>query len=123
MMVSKLPRVVPTCHKGGFGPRFELDWTGCPNHSMATRHDTVMTQIFIKHMISFVKNHSYAINLVSLSTLWPATMRERHLMLLAWVSHPPSLAPWQAKACTPMHQGRPPQGSNTSWPSLDEPTP
>ncbi|GMN25435.1 hypothetical protein TIFTF001_047723 [Ficus carica] len=21
-------------------------------------------------------------------------MRERHLMLLAWVSHPPSLVPW-----------------------------
>ncbi|GMN61803.1 hypothetical protein TIFTF001_030893 [Ficus carica] len=34
-------------------------------------------------------------------------MRERHLMLLAWVSHPPSLAPWQAKACTPMHHDRP----------------
>ncbi|GMN71747.1 hypothetical protein TIFTF001_054417 [Ficus carica] len=40
-------------------------------------------------------------------------MRERHLMLLAWMSHPPSLAPWQAKACTPKHQGRPPQGTNT----------
>ncbi|GMN47452.1 hypothetical protein TIFTF001_016641 [Ficus carica] len=40
-------------------------------------------------------------------------MRERHLMLLAWMSHPPSLVPWQAKACTPKHQGRPPQGSNT----------
>ncbi|GMN21758.1 hypothetical protein TIFTF001_051150 [Ficus carica] len=44
-------------------------------------------------------------------------MRERHLMLVAWISHPPSLAPWQAKACTPMHQGRPPQGSNT-WTNL-----
>ncbi|GMN66183.1 hypothetical protein TIFTF001_035259 [Ficus carica] len=40
-------------------------------------------------------------------------MRVRHLMLLAWMSHPPSLAPWQAKACTPKHQGRPPQGTNT----------
>ncbi|GMN66554.1 hypothetical protein TIFTF001_035613 [Ficus carica] len=40
-------------------------------------------------------------------------MRERHLMLVAWMSHPPSLVPWQAKACTPKHQGRPPQGSNT----------
>ncbi|GMN71044.1 hypothetical protein TIFTF001_053344 [Ficus carica] len=40
-------------------------------------------------------------------------MRERHLMLVAWMSHPPSLAPWQAKACTPKHQGRPPQGPNT----------
>ncbi|GMN63475.1 hypothetical protein TIFTF001_032560 [Ficus carica] len=30
-------------------------------------------------------------------------MRERHLMLLAWMSHPPSLAPWQAKASTPHH--------------------
>ncbi|GMN66110.1 hypothetical protein TIFTF001_035193 [Ficus carica] len=38
-MASKLPRVVPTCHEGGFGPWFELDWTGCPNHSMAARHD------------------------------------------------------------------------------------
>ncbi|GMN31667.1 hypothetical protein TIFTF001_046535 [Ficus carica] len=51
--------------------------------------------------------------LVLFGTLWPATMRERHLMLLAWMSHPPSLAPWQAKACTPKHQGRPPQGTNT----------
>ncbi|GMN28390.1 hypothetical protein TIFTF001_046241 [Ficus carica] len=55
--------------------------------------------------------------LVLFGTLWPATMRERHLMLLAWMSHPPSLGPWQAKACTPKHQGRPPQGSNT-WTSL-----
>ncbi|GMN56036.1 hypothetical protein TIFTF001_025159 [Ficus carica] len=38
MMASKLPCVVPTCHKGGFGPWFELDWTGRPNHSMAARH-------------------------------------------------------------------------------------
>ncbi|GMN72135.1 hypothetical protein TIFTF001_055216 [Ficus carica] len=44
-------------------------------------------------------------------------MRETHLMLVAWMSHPPSLVPWQAKACTPKHQGRPPQGSNT-WTSL-----
>ncbi|GMN21905.1 hypothetical protein TIFTF001_050168 [Ficus carica] len=44
-------------------------------------------------------------------------MRERHLMLLAWMSHPSSLVPWQAKACTPKHQGQPPQGSNT-WTSL-----
>ncbi|GMN25663.1 hypothetical protein TIFTF001_040760 [Ficus carica] len=38
MMASKLPRVVPTCHKGGFGPWFELDWTGRPNHAIAARH-------------------------------------------------------------------------------------
>ncbi|GMN70119.1 hypothetical protein TIFTF001_039163 [Ficus carica] len=38
MMASKLPCVVPTCHKGGFGPWFELDWTGRPNHSMVARH-------------------------------------------------------------------------------------
>ncbi|GMN62980.1 hypothetical protein TIFTF001_032062 [Ficus carica] len=38
MMASKLPRVVPTCHKGGFGPWCELDWTDHPNHSMAARH-------------------------------------------------------------------------------------
>ncbi|GMN27362.1 hypothetical protein TIFTF001_044109 [Ficus carica] len=31
--------------------------------------------------------------LVLFGTLWPATMRERHLMLVAWMSHPPSLAP------------------------------
>ncbi|GMN58014.1 hypothetical protein TIFTF001_027113 [Ficus carica] len=28
MMASKLPCVVPTCHEGGFGPWFELDWIG-----------------------------------------------------------------------------------------------
>ncbi|GMN67295.1 hypothetical protein TIFTF001_036361 [Ficus carica] len=38
MMASKLPRVVPICHEGGFGPWFELDWTGCTSHSMAARH-------------------------------------------------------------------------------------
>ncbi|GMN63169.1 hypothetical protein TIFTF001_032252 [Ficus carica] len=38
MMASKLPRVVPTYHKGGFDPWFELDWIGRPNHSMAARH-------------------------------------------------------------------------------------
>ncbi|GMN70351.1 hypothetical protein TIFTF001_039394 [Ficus carica] len=38
MMASKLLRVVPTCHKGGFGPWFELDWTDHPNHSMTARH-------------------------------------------------------------------------------------
>ncbi|GMN61423.1 hypothetical protein TIFTF001_030499 [Ficus carica] len=37
-MASKLPRVVPTCQEGGFGPWFELDWTGRSNHSMAARH-------------------------------------------------------------------------------------
>ncbi|GMN31608.1 hypothetical protein TIFTF001_048105 [Ficus carica] len=37
-MASKLPRVVPTCHESRFGPWFELDWTGRPNHSMAARH-------------------------------------------------------------------------------------
>ncbi|GMN43164.1 hypothetical protein TIFTF001_012381 [Ficus carica] len=30
MMASKLSRVVPTCHEGGFGPWFEFDWTGRP---------------------------------------------------------------------------------------------
>ncbi|GMN67298.1 hypothetical protein TIFTF001_036357 [Ficus carica] len=38
MMASKLPRVVPTCHKGGFGSWFDLDWTCRPNHSMTARH-------------------------------------------------------------------------------------
>ncbi|GMN60679.1 hypothetical protein TIFTF001_029770 [Ficus carica] len=37
-MASKLPCVVPTCHDGGFGPWFELDWIGRPNHSMAACH-------------------------------------------------------------------------------------
>ncbi|GMN22917.1 hypothetical protein TIFTF001_047507, partial [Ficus carica] len=37
-IASKLPHVVPTCHEGGFGPWFELDWTGRPNHYMAARH-------------------------------------------------------------------------------------
>ncbi|GMN31088.1 hypothetical protein TIFTF001_046481 [Ficus carica] len=56
-------------------------------------------------------------NLVSFGFTKTGHMRERHLMLVAWMSHPPSLAPWQAKACTPMHQGRPPQGRNT-WTNL-----
>ncbi|GMN66801.1 hypothetical protein TIFTF001_035868 [Ficus carica] len=37
MMVGKFSCVVPTCHEGGFGPWFELDWAGHPNHSMAAR--------------------------------------------------------------------------------------
>ncbi|GMN46074.1 hypothetical protein TIFTF001_015265 [Ficus carica] len=37
-MPSKLPCVVPTCNEGGFGPWFELDWTGRPNYSMAACH-------------------------------------------------------------------------------------
>ncbi|GMN63823.1 hypothetical protein TIFTF001_032883 [Ficus carica] len=37
-MASKLPRVVPTCLQVRFGPWFELDWTGRPNHSIAARH-------------------------------------------------------------------------------------
>ncbi|GMN63739.1 hypothetical protein TIFTF001_032816 [Ficus carica] len=38
IMASKFSRVVPTCYEGGFGQWFELDWTGCRNHSMAARH-------------------------------------------------------------------------------------
>ncbi|GMN71665.1 hypothetical protein TIFTF001_054629, partial [Ficus carica] len=38
MMESKLPRVIPTCHEGGFGSWFELDWAGHPNRSMTARH-------------------------------------------------------------------------------------
>ncbi|GMN33522.1 hypothetical protein TIFTF001_046708 [Ficus carica] len=38
MKTSKLSCVVPNCHEGGFGPWFELDWTGHSNHSMAVRH-------------------------------------------------------------------------------------
>ncbi|GMN66404.1 hypothetical protein TIFTF001_035475 [Ficus carica] len=38
MMASKLPCVVPTCHEGGFDPWFELNWTSCPNLSMAAHH-------------------------------------------------------------------------------------
>ncbi|GMN45040.1 hypothetical protein TIFTF001_014224 [Ficus carica] len=38
MMLSKFSRVLSTCREGGFGPWFELDWTGRPNHSMAARH-------------------------------------------------------------------------------------
>ncbi|GMN70239.1 hypothetical protein TIFTF001_039283 [Ficus carica] len=39
MMASKLPHVVPTYHKGGFGPWFELemDWSPQPLHGCATR--------------------------------------------------------------------------------------
>ncbi|GMN65264.1 hypothetical protein TIFTF001_034330 [Ficus carica] len=40
MMASKLPRVVPTRSQVGFGPWFELDWAGHPNHSMAACHST-----------------------------------------------------------------------------------
>ncbi|GMN44758.1 hypothetical protein TIFTF001_013949 [Ficus carica] len=43
-MASKLPRVVPTCHEGGFGSWFELDWADHPNHSMTTRHVTLAEQ-------------------------------------------------------------------------------
>ncbi|GMN63344.1 hypothetical protein TIFTF001_032414 [Ficus carica] len=47
MMASKLSCVVPTCHEGGFGPWFELDWTGRPNHSMAARHERkLMTYVY-----------------------------------------------------------------------------
>ncbi|GMN53521.1 hypothetical protein TIFTF001_022657 [Ficus carica] len=35
----------------------------------------------------------YLSKIVSFGILWPATMRERHFMLLAWMSHPPSLVP------------------------------
>ncbi|GMN23138.1 hypothetical protein TIFTF001_051292 [Ficus carica] len=38
MMVRKFSRVIPTCHEGGFGPWFELDWASRPNHSMIARH-------------------------------------------------------------------------------------
>ncbi|GMN39695.1 hypothetical protein TIFTF001_008932 [Ficus carica] len=38
MTIRKFSRVVPTYHKGEFGPWFELDWTGHPNHSMNARH-------------------------------------------------------------------------------------
>ncbi|GMN48242.1 hypothetical protein TIFTF001_017410 [Ficus carica] len=38
MMASKLPRVVLTCLQVRFDPWFELDWTGCLNHSMASCH-------------------------------------------------------------------------------------
>ncbi|GMN72047.1 hypothetical protein TIFTF001_051923 [Ficus carica] len=43
------------------------------------------------------------VNHVSQGITKTGHMRERHLMLLAWMSHPPSLAPWQAKASTPHH--------------------
>ncbi|GMN65153.1 hypothetical protein TIFTF001_034226 [Ficus carica] len=39
MMIRKFSHVVPTCHEGGFGPWFKLDWAGRPNHSMAVRHE------------------------------------------------------------------------------------
>ncbi|GMN64850.1 hypothetical protein TIFTF001_033922 [Ficus carica] len=38
-MANKFSRVVQTCHEGGFGPWFELDQTGRPNHCMATCHE------------------------------------------------------------------------------------
>ncbi|GMN47468.1 hypothetical protein TIFTF001_016656 [Ficus carica] len=38
MKTSKLSCVVPTCHKDGFGPWFEIDWTDRPNHSIAASH-------------------------------------------------------------------------------------
>ncbi|GMN65251.1 hypothetical protein TIFTF001_034324 [Ficus carica] len=38
MMASKLPHVVQTYHEDGFGSWFELNWAGCPNHSMTARH-------------------------------------------------------------------------------------
>ncbi|GMN22788.1 hypothetical protein TIFTF001_045703 [Ficus carica] len=47
--------------------------------------------------------------IVPFGTLWPATMRERHLMLLAWMSHPPSLL----KLCQITNHDRPPYGCAT----------
>ncbi|GMN58513.1 hypothetical protein TIFTF001_027612 [Ficus carica] len=38
MMLSKFSHVTSTCHEGGFGLWYELDWAGRPNHSMAARH-------------------------------------------------------------------------------------
>ncbi|GMN46362.1 hypothetical protein TIFTF001_015547 [Ficus carica] len=57
-MASKLPCVIPTCHEGGFGPWFELDWTGCPNHSMAARHGTY-THVKIKVVLAERKLTAY----------------------------------------------------------------
>ncbi|GMN58668.1 hypothetical protein TIFTF001_027758 [Ficus carica] len=70
--------------------------------------------------------------LVLFGTLWPATMRERHLMLVAWMSHPPSLAPLASQG---LHNSSPMTGHNkettphglalldqawfnTSWPAI-----
>ncbi|GMN31725.1 hypothetical protein TIFTF001_044620 [Ficus carica] len=47
--------------------------------------------------------------LVLFGTLWPATMRERHLMLVAWMSHPPSLAPLSSQG---LHNSSPMTGHN-----------
>ncbi|GMN66570.1 hypothetical protein TIFTF001_035641 [Ficus carica] len=46
MMASKLPRVVPTYHKGGFGPWFELeiDWPPQPLHGYAPRFILVLAE-------------------------------------------------------------------------------
>ncbi|GMN72423.1 hypothetical protein TIFTF001_052005 [Ficus carica] len=47
--------------------------------------------------------------LVLFGTLWPATMRERHLMLVAWMNHPPSLAPLASQG---LHNSSPMTGHN-----------
>ncbi|GMN60422.1 hypothetical protein TIFTF001_029525 [Ficus carica] len=49
---SKFPCVVPTYHKSEFGPWFELDWTGCLNHSMATHHGAnLQVMLSSRHLV------------------------------------------------------------------------
>ncbi|GMN66622.1 hypothetical protein TIFTF001_035687 [Ficus carica] len=61
MMASKLPRVVPTCHEGGFGSWFELEWAGRPNHSMTARHVVLAKQKLMTYV--------YAVELKTKDTL------------------------------------------------------
>ncbi|GMN60375.1 hypothetical protein TIFTF001_029468 [Ficus carica] len=58
MMASKLPRVVPTYHEGGFGSWFELDWAGRPNHSMTACHGTY-TYVKLKVVLAERKLTTY----------------------------------------------------------------
>ncbi|GMN57659.1 hypothetical protein TIFTF001_026771 [Ficus carica] len=61
MMASKLPCVVPTCHKGEFGLWFELDWTGRPNHSMAARYEVVLAERKLMTYVYAVALHRWGV--------------------------------------------------------------
>ncbi|GMN58351.1 hypothetical protein TIFTF001_027447 [Ficus carica] len=97
-MASKLPRIVPTCHEGRFGPWFELDWTGRPNQSMATRHVVLVE----RKLTTYV----YAISTPILAWLALATFDDpplpRSQLALAASGHvPPPLSLGDLWRCHP----------------------
>ncbi|GMN66994.1 hypothetical protein TIFTF001_036057 [Ficus carica] len=121
-----------------FGPWFELDWAGCPNHSMAARHVVLaelklMTYVYAVVRLAWleIKEDKLRLNSMTLARtnhIAPCVTIATHgLVLLTWQAHAlpkpqhdrpleettplglalmnqhsrlPSLALWQAKACT-----------------------